>query len=176
MRHLLSTGRTRIAHVSGPPRQIATQRRAGGTLSAVHEAPEELVFGQPLTGEWSERWDRDAASVLVRSGEMFDGVLCGSDQIARGRLDGLREAGRKVPDDIGVVGFDNWDAMVQASRPQLTSIDLNLPELGRLTATELLNVFDGQPQQNGVLWTACRLVIREPPWSGWHDTGAVDVC
>jgi LacI family transcriptional regulator len=39
---------------------------------------------------------------------MFDGVLCGSDQIARGLLDGLREAGRKVPNDIGVLGFDNW--------------------------------------------------------------------
>jgi LacI family transcriptional regulator len=161
IRHLLSTGRTRIAHVSGPSSHIAMRRRAEGAVSALREAGEELVLGQPLAGEWTERWGRDAANALVRSGEMFDGVFCGSDQIARGLLDGLREAGRRVPDDIGVVGFDNWDALAQASRPPLTTIDLNLPELGRLAATELLNIFDGHPQQNGVLSTACRLVIRD---------------
>lgn len=60
--------------------------------------------------------------------------------------------------------------MAQAARPPLTTVDLNLTELGRLAATELLNVFDGHPQPSGVLSTTCRLVVRESsegrPWMG----------
>ncbi len=50
----------------------------------------------------------------------LDSVACGSDPIARDVCDGPREAGRRVPDDIAVVGFDNWDVMALASRPPLT--------------------------------------------------------
>lgn len=166
--HLLSTGRRRIAHITGQRRHVATQRRSEGTLAALQAAGAELVLGEPLTGEWSERWGRDAASILLRSGQPFDGVFCGSDQIARGLLDGLREGGVKVPDDVGVVGFDNWDVMAQASRPPLTTIDLNLHELGRVAATELLDALEGHPRPAGVVSVPCRLVIREssesPAW------------
>ena len=159
--HLLSTGRRRIAHVTGQRHHLATRRRAEGALAALEAAGEALVLDTPLTGEWSERWGRDAAGILLRSGQAFDGVFCGSDQIARGLLDGLREAGRRVPHDVGVVGFDNWDVMAQASRPALTTIDLNLHELGRVAATELLKTFDGHPGSPGVVAVPCQLVVRE---------------
>jgi LacI family transcriptional regulator len=44
-------------------------------------------------------------------------VFCGSDQIARGVADALRDAHRDIPGDVALIGFDNWDVMVDACRP-----------------------------------------------------------
>ena len=112
-------------------------------------------------GEWSERWGREAVNLLVRSGEVFDAVFCGSDQIARGVLDALRESGLRVPEEVGVVGVDNWEVMAETARPPLTTIDLNLGELGRVAATELLRAIGGAPIEPGVRLLPCRLVARQ---------------
>ena len=97
-----------------------------------------------MLGEWSEIWGRSAASLLLRQGDdPVDGIFCGSDQIARGVADGLREAGVSVPREVSIVGFDNWDVMVSAARPPLTTVDPNLVRLGRVAASRLMNAIDG---------------------------------
>ncbi len=121
IRHLIATGRTRIAHITGPDRHLAARDRAVGAQSTLGAAGLTMVLGEPLMGEWSERWGRDAASLLMRSGEEFDGIFCGSDQIARGVADALREAGRRVPEEVGIVGVDNWEVMAEGCRPPLTT-------------------------------------------------------
>ena len=60
-----------------------------------------------------------------------DAIFCGNDQIARGVADALRERGIAVPDAVSIVGFDNWEIVAAATRPPLTTIDMNLKELGR---------------------------------------------
>jgi LacI family transcriptional regulator len=159
--HLIATGRRRIAHITGPERHLAARERAAGTLAALAAAGESLVLGEPLMGEWSERWGRDAATMLMRTGEAFDGIFCGSDQIARGVADALREAGRRVPEQVGIVGVDNWEVMVQGCRPPLTTIDLNLSELGHAAATKLLRAIEGHQLDRGVQLMPCRLVTRQ---------------
>jgi LacI family transcriptional regulator len=158
--HLLATGRTRIAHITGPERHLAARDRAAGTVSALSDHGLELVRGGPMWGEWSERWGREAAAILMRDGAHFDGVFCGSDQIARGVADALREAGRQVPEQVGIVGVDNWEVMVEGSRPPLTTVDLNLTELGHIAATTLLRAIEGHPLESGVHLLPCRLVTR----------------
>jgi LacI family transcriptional regulator len=166
--HLLATGRRRIAHVTGPPHQIATRRRLAGVYAALERAGVSLVTGSALHGQWSERWGRDAVNVLLRGGEPLDGVFCGSDQIARGLVTGLREAGMRVPEEVGVVGVDNWDVMVEASRPPLTTVDLGLHHLGHLAATKLLRTIEGTPLESGVQFVPPHLVTRRStetaPW------------
>ncbi len=161
VRHLLDTGRRRIAHVTGPPRHVAVQHRLAGVERALAQAGELLVGDGPLFGEWSEAWGREAASRLLRSGTDFDGVFCASDEIARGLSDGLRENGMEVPRQVGVVGVDNWDVMVNAARPPLTTVDLRLSELGNVAATRLLAAIDGKPVDGGVERVPCRLVQRQ---------------
>lgn len=161
VRHLFATGRGHIAHVSGPQHHLATQRRLAGAREALAEHGADLVLGEALVGEWSERWGREAAGILLRGGETFDGVFCGSDQIARGLVDGLREAGRRVPEQVGVVGVDNWEVMAEAARPPLTTVDLNLGALGKAAATALLSALDGHELGAGVRSVPCRLVIRQ---------------
>ena len=78
----------------------------------------------------------------------LDAIFCGNDQIARGVADGLREAGRRVPDDVALVGFDNWEVIAVACRPPLTTVDMNLRELGRAAGERLLAAIE-RPAERG---------------------------
>ncbi|ADB35196.1 transcriptional regulator, LacI family [Kribbella flavida DSM 17836] len=155
-RHLLSLGRRRIAHVTGPATHLSAVTRAAATVETAGDA----IAGEPMHGEWSERWGRHAVDVLLRSTPDLDAISCGSDQIARGVCDRLRELGRAVPDDIAVTGYDNWTVMALASRPPLTTVDLQLEELGRRTAQLLLDTIAGTPHP-GRLEIPTTLIPRE---------------
>ena len=95
-----------------------------------------------------------------RGAEAPDALFCGNDQIARGAVDALRERGLRVPEDVAVVGFDNWEVVAAATRPPLTSVDMNLSDLGRQAGRTLLALIDGQPVAPGVRKLPCRLVVR----------------
>jgi len=159
--HLISTGRRRIAHISGDPTYGATNERAAGALAALADAGLELVGGEPLFGTWSEAWGRGATRILLSQHPDMDAIFCGSDQVARGALDALREAGRDVPHDVAVIGFDNWEVLVMNSRPHLSSIDMNLERLGHIAANRLFAAIDGEELGSGVEKVPCRLVPRE---------------
>ncbi|MFC5832688.1 substrate-binding domain-containing protein [Nonomuraea insulae] len=107
-----------------------------------------------------ERGGRQAVGMLLAGGTSFDAVFCGSDQIARGVADALRAVGRRVPEDVALVGFDNWDVMTQAGQPPLTSVDMDLEGLGRAAAEMLLAAINGTPAP-GRHTHPCRLVVRE---------------
>ena len=111
-------------------------------------------------GEWSERWGREAAGRLLADQPGLDAVFCGSDQIARGVADTLREAGRVIPGDVAVVGVDNWEPMALGAQPPLTSVDMGLEEIGHQAARMLLAAIAGEPER-GVRTVPCRLVVRE---------------
>jgi LacI family transcriptional regulator len=88
-----------------------------------------------------------------------DAVFCGSDQVARGVMDVVRERGRRIPDDVAVMGFDNWQILAADARPPLTSVDMNLEEVGRAAARAVFAALEGAPR-SGVEALPCRVVIR----------------
>jgi LacI family transcriptional regulator len=88
-------------------------------------------------------------------------VFCGNDQIARGVVDALRERRIRVPEDVGVIGFDNWEIVAAATRPPLTTVDMNLATLGREAGLTLLSLVDGKPVEPGIRKLPCRLVVRQ---------------
>jgi LacI family transcriptional regulator len=161
--HLLDIGRRRIAHVAGPERFLAAQLRARGFASALAAAGVEPC-GEIAFGEWSERWGREAAGQLLASRP--DAIFCGSDQIARGVADTLRAVGRRIPDDIALVGFDNWAPMALGALPPLSSVDMCLEEVGRVAAERLLATVGGE-RDHQVHTVPTRLVVRES--SGGRD-------
>jgi LacI family transcriptional regulator len=88
-------------------------------------------------------------------------------------VDALRDRGIRVPDDVAIVGFDNWEPFAAASRPPLTTIDKNQHELGRQAGMRLLaqardptvraradRALSGQRARAGVLRLPCSLVVR----------------
>ena len=157
--HLIATGRRRIAHISGDPTYAAAQDRAVGVREALDDAGLELV-GDVLFSEWSEHWGRDASALLLSQHPDIDGIFCASDQIARGALDTLRDLGKRVPEDIAVIGYDNWEVLATNSRPELTSIDANLQQLGRAAAMRIFEAIDGEAPDAVVDHLPVRLVIR----------------
>jgi LacI family transcriptional regulator len=156
VQHVLDLGRRRVAHVTGPADHHATRVRA----ESVERTAGEALVGPVLHGDWSERWGRLAADLLLRRHPDLDAVTCGSDQIARGICDGLRDAGRRVPHDVAVVGFDDWDVIALASRPPLTTVNLGLEALGRRAGELLLQAVAGEPSP-GTTTLPTRLVVRE---------------
>lgn len=157
--HLVECGRRRIAYISGDVNYRAAVDRVDGAISALAAHGLELVGGEALYGAWSEGWGRGAARTLLARHPDIDAILCGSDQIARGALDALREAGRDVPGDISVMGHDNWEQIAAQSRPPLSTIDMNLEEVGRKAAHLLFAAIDGVVEP-GVRSIATRLVTR----------------
>ncbi|MFE2386032.1 LacI family DNA-binding transcriptional regulator, partial [Streptomyces misionensis] len=112
--HLLATGRTRIAHVTGPAHHAAARDRAQHTVELLGDSSLALSTGRIHFGEWSEAWGRRAAEAVLRAAPDTDAFFCGNDQIARGVADRLREGGMDVPGRVAVVGYDNWDVMALA--------------------------------------------------------------
>ncbi len=158
--HLIGLGRRRIAHVTGPREFEAVRKRREGFRQALDAAGLRCRADLVLSGTWSEAFGREAAQRLANLHPPVDAIFCGSDQIARGVIDCLRERGVQVPDDVAVVGFDNWEVIAAATRPPVTTIDMNLRELGRQAGLRLLGMVDGPPQ-SGVERLPCSLIVRK---------------
>ena len=110
--------------------------------------------------------------MLLRAAPDVDAVFCGSDQIARGVADALRESGRRLPADVALVGYDNWEVIATGCRPPLTTVDMDLTRLGRYAAEQLLAAIDGPAGAPGCTpypadwWCAIRPARRCCPWRG----------
>lgn len=157
--HLLSLGRTRLAMVSGDVSYVAARDRVAGGVDALSAAGLTLLT-EPLYSDWSEGWGRAAGALLADRYRDLDGIICGSDQVARGVLDALRDAGRRVPEDVAVVGYDNWDVLALGARPALTTVDANMEELGREAARQIFRAIAGDPAAPGSRKLPVRLIIR----------------
>ncbi|TXR51303.1 LacI family DNA-binding transcriptional regulator [Quadrisphaera setariae] len=140
--HLISQGRGRIAHIAGPftageNGNTAAQLRAAGTLDALSAHGLELIGGPPRSGDWTEQWGWQEAERLLDSHDV-DGFVCGNDQIARGTVDLLISRGVPVPEDVAVIGFDNWQQIAAHNRLPQSTVEMNLYEVGRMAARAVL--------------------------------------
>lgn len=153
--HLLSLGRRRIAHVSGPEDFEAVRLRRKGYEAALGQPDPALI----LHGPWSEAWGRDAVERLLMNAPPPDAIFAGNDQIARGVIEALRSRNIGVPDEIAVVGFDNWSVMAEAARPPITSVDMNLRHLGEEAGRRLIRMIRGE-KFTGISRLPCTLVQR----------------
>jgi len=100
------------------------------------------------------------ARLFATNRQSPDAIFCGNDQIARGMADALRERGIAVPGEVAIVGFDNWEIIAAATRPPLTTIDMNLTELGREAGRRLIGMIAGDTKR-GVHRLPCSLIVRE---------------
>lgn len=157
--HLIAQRRTHIAHITGDITHQAARDRAEGGLRSLRTAGLSWTDDRVLYGRWDEAWGRGATRLLLDSQVPLDGIFAGSDQIARGAVDALQERGVNVPQDVAVIGFDNLELLVANARPQLTSVDMQLEELGASGVQQLFRAMDGQPLEGSEVH-ACRIVQR----------------
>jgi len=160
LEHAANLGHQNIAYVAGPRQDYSARIRAEAVQEHAGAFGLTLAGDRPLYGNWSEAWGRQAAQMLRQRVEPVDIVLCGSDEIARGVADGLREANIVVPHDVAIIGFDNWAAAAMNCRPSLTTIDMNLEELGRAAGARVLEAIGGNSRP-GVEAQPCQLIVRD---------------
>jgi LacI family transcriptional regulator len=158
--HLVSLGRKSIAHITGPLDWLSARERATGVEAALADAGLALVSEPTYGPDWTQQWGRTAMTTLLRQNPEVDGVVCGCDQIAVGAMDVLRQSGRTVPEDVSVVGYDNWLVFAEDSQPQLTTIDMRLESLGHAAALALYDAMDAATSP-GLHRSPCQLVIRD---------------
>ncbi len=158
--HLLARGRRRIVHVTGPGNFRVVHERAQAYAETLEAAGLPVPDAGILRGAWSERWGHEAVAALWAGADRPDGIFCGNDQIARGVVDALRERNVDVPRDVSVVGFDNWEIVAEQTRPPLTTVDMNLKELGRQAGLALMRLVNGEVVERGVWKLPCTLAVR----------------
>jgi LacI family transcriptional regulator len=157
--HLLAQGRRAIGHITGERTYRAARERADSLRVTLEDAGLPIVGGA-LYGDWTQRWGRQAARMLLATHPELDAIFCASDQLAVAAADALHEAGRRVPEDVALVGYDNWEVFSAESRPPLTTIDLNLQQIGSAAVKHLFAALDGD-RTPGVIRHPTRLVVRE---------------
>lgn len=153
--HLLATGRRRLAVLTGPPDMGAALDRLEGALDAARAAG---VEPRVLAGDYGEESGAEGARRLLSEGEEPDGLVAASDLMAVGALRVLRAAGRRVPDDVAVVGFDD-SPVCRHTDPPLTSVHQPVEEMGALMASLLLDRLAGREVAASTVLPT-RLVVR----------------
>ncbi len=158
--HLLQQGRRQFAHITGPSYFEAARLREAGMRQALAEHGISLPEHRILSGPWQESWGYTAANFLFDQDPSIDALFCGSDQLARGAVDALRERGVRMPGDVAIVGFDNWEPIASAARPSLTTVDMNLTAVGRYAGESLLALIGGE-MRSGTVRLPCSLIVRD---------------
>jgi len=137
-RHLLELGHETVWHVTGPPNFIESQQRLQGWRATLEAAGAEAP--EPLIGDWSPRAGYDLGKQLSRD-PAVTAVFVANDQMALGLLRAVHEAGRGVPGEISVVGFDDIPEAAYF-QPPLTTIRQDFIEVGRRSLTLLLRTIE----------------------------------
>jgi DNA-binding LacI/PurR family transcriptional regulator len=157
--HLLELGRRRIAFIGDiAPSAPEMSERYRGYRSALDEASIAPEPGLQVAAVSTEASGYEATQELLRRGVAFDAIFGASDLIAIGALSALAGAGRRVPDDVAVVGFDGIP-IGASTRPALTTIAQDTKRAGELLVATLLHLIDGRPAECVTL--PPRLIVRE---------------
>ncbi|KUR78403.1 LacI family DNA-binding transcriptional regulator [Novosphingobium sp. Fuku2-ISO-50] len=157
-RHMLVHGYRNIVCLgseTSPQRQF--KERYDGYADAMRDAGLEPFLQRIERGQPREEQGRLAAAALVESGRPFDGIFGVSDEIALGALKELASRGYRIPEDVGVVGFDGVRAGAW-SAPPLTTVESDFEVAGSLLVDRLIATIGGEaPSPRRV---PVRLVVR----------------
>ncbi|WBB70202.1 LacI family DNA-binding transcriptional regulator [Micromonospora sp. WMMD812] len=141
--YLAGRGRRRIATIAGPQDMGAGLARLTGYTEAVEAAVGEVDKDLIAYGDFSEESGAACMRRLLEVSPDLDAVFVASDLMAFGALRTLREAGRRVPEDVAVVGFDDAPIARQAD-PPLTTVFQPVEEMGRQMARLLVARIRGE--------------------------------
>ena len=161
--HLAQAGRRHVAflgHASG--RYPEFHDRFRGCDAALREAGlDGLDPTRQVDAETSEEDGYTAARTLLARGVPFDAVFAGSDLIAVGAMRALHEAGRRIPEDVAVVGFDDIP-MARFATPPLTTVMQDTTRAGAMLVDALMKLVRDTPAESAML-PASLLVRRSSP-------------
>jgi DNA-binding LacI/PurR family transcriptional regulator len=157
--HLLGTGRRRIATITGMLDHPAAADRLDGWRTALTNAGIE-PDGLSETGDFTMASGEAATAKLLARSPDLDAVFAASDLMAAGALQALRAAGRRVPEDVAVIGFDNHPTLAPAMNPPLTSVHQDPREQIHEMVTILMGLLAGESVRPRTHVLPVKLVVR----------------
>ncbi|MEK6207687.1 MAG: LacI family DNA-binding transcriptional regulator [Chloroflexota bacterium] len=157
VRHLIALGRRRILTVTGPLDMAAAQDRLTGYRFAISEARIDQDPSLELSGDFDQAAAREAVERFIAAGGRFDAVFAASDAMALGALAAIGRSGRRVPEDVAVVGYDDSALAISSD---LSSVRQPIEEMGREMARALLAQLDKSRQVPRSIVLGTELVVR----------------
>ncbi len=139
-RHLIEQGYSRIVHIAGPSNLDLTRERAQGYKKALEDSglsySENMIIKDEISTDL-EHTKKLVTEFLNQSGTMPDAIFANNDITALGAMHAIKERGLKVPDDIGVVGFSNWQ-FTSMTEPTISTVSQPGFEMGQEAARLLI--------------------------------------
>jgi DNA-binding LacI/PurR family transcriptional regulator len=136
--HLVRQGRHTIATISGPPDMAPGVDRLSGYRQALLAAGQDPDPRLEVPGDFTQQGGVEAMRRILDAQPEVDAVFAASDLMAAGAIQVLRAAGRRIPDDVAIVGFDD-SPIAATSEPPLTSVRQPIEEMGREMVRLLLD-------------------------------------
>ncbi|MFT3895344.1 MAG: LacI family DNA-binding transcriptional regulator [Anaerolineales bacterium] len=156
--HLIHIGRQKIAFIGGSEYELEVQHRLNGYKSALQEAGRTIDQDLIDYGDYSNTSGGEAMQRLLDKVPDLDAVFVNSDLMAIAAMDTIRENGKRVPEDVAVVGYDDL-SIAEHSNPPLTTIRQNVPLAGKLLAQNLIQYLQTGMATN--VTTPVELVVRK---------------
>jgi DNA-binding LacI/PurR family transcriptional regulator len=157
--HLVARGRRNIATIAGPADMPVGIDRLDGFRDALPAAAKRSWRRTVVHGDFSEESGERAMQELLARLPEIDAVFAASDLMAMGAMRTLRTAGKRIPRDVAVVGFDD-SPYARLADPQLTTIRQPMEEIGRALAAVLLTQLDDPSRRPASLIVPTELVVR----------------
>jgi DNA-binding LacI/PurR family transcriptional regulator len=156
--YLLARGRRSVVHIAGPPDMVAGADRLAGYRDAMLA---DGAIDLPVAyGDFSQASAVHAMERLLDQRPRLDAVFVASDAMAAGALRALARTGRRVPDDVAVIGFDDHPLAVQVT-PALTTVRQPIEEFGTLAVKRLLALIAGSVSEPHATILPTSLIIRD---------------
>lgn len=159
--HLISMGHTRIAFINGETWMEAAQDRFKGYRRALASA--DLPFDPTLVrdGDWMSGTGFECTMSLMQEARPPTAIFCANDLMALGALEALKQLGKKVPQDVSVMGYDDQE-ISRHTHPPLSTVLLPNYEMGYAAVEELIELAaGGKHARRAVIKTDCPLVKRD---------------
>lgn len=157
--YLLSLGHRRVAFIGGMLPLLCSEERLSGYRSALEAAGVTVAPELVRPGNFLPDMGYKQTLELMELPEPPTAIFAGSDGQAIGVYAALRELGKRVPEDVSVVGFDDI-SLAQLVTPALTTVHQPLADMGRAAARQLLRMLDGRALDSLRIQLATTLVIR----------------
>jgi len=174
VRHLLRLGHRRIAVIDRSVAMLCSRARIDGYRAALESAGVKVDPALIATGNFHHIGGYQAARGLFELPDPPTAIFAGSDEQAFGVAEAARVTGRRIPEDLSVVGFDDLPISRWVS-PPLTTVRQPLAEMGRTAAEMLLTMIDGREPHGRQVELATELIVRSstapPPLPAMESPG-----